>query len=110
MSEPKPKLVAWAPLAEILASIAVVLSLIYLAAEVRQNTRAIEGTAFQELIHATDAALLAVAGDPTLAEIIVRGDADYTTLSSPELLRYESTWHLHTPVLSSAFVDFADSC
>jgi hypothetical protein len=152
VSDPKPKLAGWAPLAEIVASIAVVLSLIYLATEVRQNTRAIQGAAFQELIHAADASLLAVAGDPGLADILVRGDADVTTLDATELaqyralvrvywrdfetgflqrqrnllgddewevysnlicssrVRFESTWYLHEPFLSSAFVAFTEAC
>jgi hypothetical protein len=104
VSEPRSKLADWASVAEIIASIAVVLSLIYVATEVRQNTRAIEGAAFQELLHAAMPSLLTIAGDSALAEIIVRGEVDHTTLSSGEMVRFRSLVRVYWKNFENAFL------
>ena len=62
---PRRNLEQWASIAEIVASVAVILSLVYLAYEVRQNTLAMQASARQEFA-AQDMAFLATALDPSV--------------------------------------------
>jgi len=87
VTKEKGRFQKWAFVSELVASAAVVVSLVFLSYEVRENTRAIEGTAFQELIHASDASLLAVATDSALASIWNRG-AEYDSLSPSDQARF----------------------
>ena len=137
-------------MAEIVAAVAVVLSLLYVGAGVRQNTKAIEGTTFQEVVRASNEYLLAVVGDSALADIVIRAWTDPSQLTNAEKLRFfyydrvrwrnmenaflqhergvlgdqewgaysrlacgaldERTWGRHVSALSSAFVEFIETC
>ena len=77
----------WAAVGEIISAIAVVLSLLYVGAEVRQNTRAIEGTTYQAVVRASNEYLLAVATDSTFAEILVRSWSDPSQLTAVQKVR-----------------------
>ena len=94
------------PVSDLITSVAVVVSLIYLALEVRQNTRAIEGSAFQELIHASDASLLVVAGDSVLADIQLRGNGDFQSLTPNEQLRYVMLTRVYWRNWENAFLQY----
>jgi hypothetical protein len=85
---PRPTLSQLAQIAEVIAAVAVVISLVYVGGEVRQNTAAVRGAAMQA-VAATDAnALLTVASDSALASIFRRGMDDPAVLSGEEAFRF----------------------
>ncbi len=82
-------------LAELAGAVAVVLSLVYLAIQIRQNTaqmerteRASTGAAYQELISSMQAQLQPAAQQADLSEIIRRGLEDSMALDEAELFRF----------------------
>ena len=82
------KLEKWAQVAEIVAAVAVVVSIVYLGREVESNTSAVRGAAMQA-IAATDAQILmAVAADAQLSEIVRVGQQTPAQLSPAEVFRY----------------------
>ena len=86
----KPKsLSEWASLAEVVASVAVVISLLFVGLSVRQNTDALQG-ATENLIFErhTDLSMQFML-DPTLAELLVKMRSDDPQLSAVEAVRWE---------------------
>lgn len=82
------KLEKWAQVAEIIAAVAVVVSIVYLGREVESNTSAVRGAAMQA-IAATDAEILmTVAADSELSEIVRVGQRTPAQLSPAEAFRY----------------------
>lgn len=75
-------------LAELVGAVAVVLSLVYVAIEIRQNTKAVRSVTYQELVGRSDEFLLALAQDSALTDIWLRGEADPTSLDDNEAQRY----------------------
>jgi hypothetical protein len=75
-------------LAELIGAAAVVLSLIYVAVEIRQNTRAVQSSTYQDLVDRSDDFLLVLAQDSALTDIWLRGDADPSVLNDNESQRY----------------------
>ena len=60
---------------EFVAAVGVIVSLIYLAVQIRQNTKAVKVAAYQETVSASRELNLAVLTDPKLAELALRDDA-----------------------------------
>lgn len=95
---------AWeiaASIAEVVGALAVVISLIYLAREVRQNTVASRATMHQQYIDAQMNANRGVSDDPEISALIANANNDYDSLSEPELIRLQfvfwnhfNQWHL----------------
>ena len=77
-----------ASLAEIVGAIAVVITLIYIAKEIRQNSRALAISALRDTTAQWNdwSNMLASCGD--LADIVVKASRDYDSLSDAEILRY----------------------
>jgi hypothetical protein len=75
--------------AEIASAFAVVLSLVYVGYELRQNTNAVlsdtQGSLLQ-LVHGVHAWLQS----ESFADIAVRGDEDYASLTPPERRQYDT--------------------
>jgi hypothetical protein len=73
---------------ELVAAIAVVASLVYLAIQIRQNTRTERGRAFQEIFSAAN-----VHGDqmfgPQNIDLVISGMRDFETLSGGDKLRFD---------------------
>jgi hypothetical protein len=59
----------------LLAAIGVIISLIYLAIQIRQNTKAVKATAYQDSVAASRDLNLAVLTNPELSELALREDA-----------------------------------
>ena len=85
---------------EIISAIAVVISLVYLAFQIRQNTKQIDqntkaaqAAAFDSSIAHTFMARQAVAENPDLARIYLEGSRDPETLSDEDRLRYRLILH-----------------
>lgn len=104
MSKTSLSLRDWAALAEIVAAVAVIFSLVYLGAEVRQNTNAIQGVTYQGIIDASGEYLLTIAGDSSLAAIMARASEDPSALSPGEFYRYFSLVRVYWRNMENAYL------
>ena len=75
-------------IAEILAAIAVVVTLLYLAKQIRQNSQAVEITALRDTTDHWNRWSEVLAASPGLAEIVAKGNQSYRQLHDDEALRY----------------------
>ncbi|NIU11173.1 MAG: hypothetical protein GWN81_20525 [Phycisphaerae bacterium] len=82
------KLAEFAQIAEIVAAAAVVVSLIYVGKEVQSNTSAVRGAAMQAIATTDADALMAVASDSDLSEIVRLGQQDPSQLTPADAFRY----------------------
>jgi len=73
-------------LGDFLGGLAVIASLLYLAVQIRQNTRAVRSSSYHQAAEQTWNYCLAVAGDASLAEILARREAG-EALSPAEQIR-----------------------
>lgn len=74
--------------AEIVAAIAVVISLLYVGRQVQDNTAAIRSASVQSIADASDEVLRELAADKELARIQLNGNAHYSELSELDAHRY----------------------
>jgi hypothetical protein len=77
-----------AQLAEVVAAVAVVVSLIYVGREVQSNTAAIRAASLQGVANASGEILLTVASDSALSRIRQLGSRDISLLNEAEVYRY----------------------
>lgn len=75
-------------LAEIVSAVGVIVSLIYVAAQVRQNTRAVRRATHHALVTTRLDYVALVAADPELARLVRLGSADYGRLDQDERHRF----------------------
>jgi len=80
-------------LGEIVGALAVFLTLIYLAVQIRQNTMAVRASAIDAAILHISNVRQALFGDDDLVDIYIRGNADPTSLNEKELVRYRLLIH-----------------
>ena len=73
---------------EFLGAVGVIVSLVYLAVQIRQNTRTVRNSAQQEVLSDMAAFISLVAGDSDTASFYERGLADSDDLSRAERLRF----------------------
>ena len=85
---PKIKLLELAQIAEIIAAVAVVMSLIYVGKEVQSNTAAVRGAAMQAVATTDADILMSVASGATFSEIVRLGHQDTSQLTPPDAFRY----------------------
>ena len=93
-----------AAIAEIVASVAVVASLLYVGSEVRRNTAATQAASYQEIVRASNEYLLALASDSGLTDIVLRAETDPASLSPAEGRRYFSYTRVFWRNMDNAFV------
>ena len=74
--------------AELVGAIAVVVSLLYVASQVRESTRQARRDATRELASRISDVSLAVATNPELGGLLVRGGADLSKLSPGDQARF----------------------
>ncbi len=84
----KIKLAEIAQIAEVIAAVAVVVSLIYIGKEVQSNTSAIRGAAMQAIATTDANALMTIAADAELSEIIRVGQQDPSQLNPADAFRF----------------------
>ena len=72
---------------EFVAALATIATLIYLAVQVRQNTRALRSSTFQDLSGGMTKVSEAIATHPDLSTLMVKGSDGLTLLTSEERLR-----------------------
>ena len=75
-------------ISEILAAIAVVITLIYLAKQIRQNSQAVEVSALRDTTEQWNRWSEVLATSSELADIVARGNKSYRNLPEVEALRY----------------------
>lgn len=75
-------------ISEILAAIAVVITLIYLAKQIRQNSQAVEISALRDTTEQWNRWSEVLATSSELADIVARGNKSYRNLPEVEALRY----------------------
>lgn len=79
---------ALAAIAELIAAVAVVVTLVYLGREVRHNSRSVEMAALRDTTAQWNHWSNMIATSPDLADVVSKGNHSYQALSGPEKLRY----------------------
>ena len=75
-------------LAELVGACGVVASLVYLASQIRQNTRAVRGSAHESSVLRNTTLAVAMGSNPQVADLLVRANRDYRGLSSAERAQF----------------------
>jgi hypothetical protein len=75
---------------EVVGAAGVIISLLYLAVQIRGDARAKRAATTHDLSVATADALLAIANNPGLAEVYFRGIHDHASLDGAELPRFSA--------------------
>ena len=73
---------------EILGAVAVVITLLYLSKQIRQNTRSVQVAALRDTTSQWHQWSALLATSPELAEVVARGNRSLAELSEAETLRY----------------------
>ena len=89
---------------ELIAAVATIATLAYLAIQVRQNTRALKSSTFQEIGNDMSVSSQAVSSTPDLAAILVKGSETLSNLTAEESLRYSFFLLMTFRRLESTFV------
>jgi hypothetical protein len=79
--------------AEVLSALAVIVTLIYLARQIRQNTEEVRSASYHSVTDSFNALNIAVAGNPELARVVRLGNDAYEKLSEDEKTQYNFTMH-----------------
>jgi hypothetical protein len=77
-----------ASLASVISALAVVVSVIYAAIQIRHNTRAVAASAFQQVVNSFAEISFEIAKDRSLAELYIRGGKDFAGLGEVERAQY----------------------
>jgi hypothetical protein len=88
----RPSLTEVAQVAEVIAAVAVVFSLLYVGRELQSNTAAVRADAMRAVTERSATAVQTLAAQPDLARIKLVGDADPSALSEEESFQY-FLWH-----------------
>ncbi len=75
-------------LGELIAAVATVATLVYLAAQIRQNTRALRSSSFHGVTDSFNQVNMRVANDESLARIFRLGSEDLAQLTDDERVRF----------------------
>jgi hypothetical protein len=82
------KLERWAVVAEIVAAVAVVASLVHLSFEVKRNTSAVRSQTSQGLLELSNEANLQIVSNPGFADLFLRANENLAGLNEIERLQY----------------------
>ena len=88
----KISLERWALIAEITSALAVVLSVIYLGLEVRQNTFAMKSLTHQQMFETTSSLNQSIANNRQLADLLARSNKNYSELDDGEKNQLMFLW------------------
>ena len=91
---------------EFVAAIATVITLIYLAFQLRQNTRALKATAFQNVISEMGKNVEPIMANGELAEILVKATQGPENLSPVERVRLNAVYVSSFRRLESVYVQY----
>jgi hypothetical protein len=76
--------------AELIGALGVVITLAYLAVQIRQNTQTVRSTAQQGMFDNVHTLQLALSQDDELARLVVKANEEYDSLRPEEVLRFSS--------------------
>ena len=76
-------------IAELAGALGVIVSLVYLASQIRQNTKSLQSNAFQAVSDSAIQRFLALAQDDDLADLYLTGISDWKSLSARERLQFD---------------------
>ena len=88
-------------ISETIGAIAVIVTLAYLAVQIRQNTRATQTASHHAITDSLNLGNIAVAQDAELAQIWITGCVDRTTLTEVERERLDSLLRAYFHVFDS---------
>ncbi len=89
---------------EFVGAVGVIATLAYLAVQVRQNTRALRASTFQEISTAMSQSSEAIATHPDLVSLVFKGAEGLANLTPEELHRYNLTLLMIFRRLESVYV------
>ena len=75
---------------ELVAAIATVATLFYLALQIRQNTNSIRSASARDVLHEAQHFLTGISSDPELLDVYMRGFADRSSLSDADCFRFDA--------------------
>jgi len=93
---------------EFISAVAVVVSLIYLAVQVSQNTRMMKVSTHHALNTSYNALHVAYGTDSAVSSLLNRGSADYSQLDRDERLRYALLMRASFGLHSDMFLQFRE--
>lgn len=85
----------WGAVGEIVGAIAVIITLVYLATQIRQNTRQIRNEGHASVSNSYNKILGQLLADDTLFRVVVRGCQDWGNLTAFEQSRFHIFFHQH---------------
>jgi hypothetical protein len=91
-------------LGELLAALATIATLVYLAVQVRQNTRALTSSTFQAISNDMSISSEAISTHPDLADVFFRGRCSLDELSPAERLQFSFFLLMTVRRLESLFI------
>ena len=77
-------------LGEFMSGLAVVVTLIYLALQIRHNTRAVRSSMHQDMVESTLRIAESVSDNPDVGRIVLKANEDYDGLTKEEFVRFEA--------------------
>jgi hypothetical protein len=77
-------------LGEFISGLAVVVTLVYLALQIRHNTRAVRSSMHQDMVESTLRIAESVSDNPDVGRIALKADEDYDNLTKEEFIRFEA--------------------
>ena len=95
-------------LAEVIGAIAVVVSLFYVASQIRQNTRAVKSATAQSVHEHFASWYHLLANDGELSQIVVNGLKDYASLSEKDKARFVATFMAFLSYSQNAFIKWRE--
>ena len=81
---------AVAAIAELIGALAVVITVAYLAVQIRQNTKTAHAGVQQGMLDTLHSVWLALSQDPELARLLIKANREYESLTPEEALRFGS--------------------
>jgi hypothetical protein len=94
--------------AELLAAMGVIFSFIYLASQIRQNTRAQKRSNLREIAEDHTTTLRCTATNPELASLVLKAHADLSSLDAVERYRFDSFFYAWLSSLERALLHARD--
>ena len=93
---------------EVAGAAGVIVTLAYLAIQIRQNTRAVRSSTYQALTDSSMSFTALIAGDPSLAGIWDKGMSDYASLERESQVRFGFLMQNYVRMLENAFHQHQD--
>jgi hypothetical protein len=93
---------------EIVGAIAVVITVGYLAVQIRQNTRTVRASTHHGITREWNELNVAFGADPAVSSLLLRGSEDYLQLDHDERFRYTLLMRAAVGTYNDAFLQFRE--